>query len=105
MQFSAQDIEYEESPTYQAFYHSPVSLLSPKKSRSAQATCSLVPRSVRAMRIGFLTFHDGHDNENVKKQIVKISKTTTLHVHHAFLFISLPSLDGKMPNFTFLWRT
>ena len=31
-------------------------------------------------------------------------KTTTLHVHHAFLYISLPSLhdyDGKMPNFTF----
>ena len=33
-----------------------------------------------------------------------LSKTTTLHVHHAFLFISLPSLndyDVKMPNFTF----
>ena len=33
-----------------------------------------------------------------------MSKTTTLHVHHAFLYISLPSLleyDGKMPNFTF----
>ena len=32
------------------------------------------------------------------------SKTTTLHVHHAFLYISLPSLhdyDVKMPNFTF----
>ena len=74
------------SPTHQAFYHSPVSLLSPKKSRSVQATCSLVPRSVRAMRIGFLTCHDSHDNENVKKQFVKISKTTILHVHHAFFF-------------------
>ena len=32
-----------------------------------------------------------------------ISKTTILHVHHAFLYISLPSLhdyDVKMPNFT-----
>ena len=32
-----------------------------------------------------------------------ITKTTTLHVHHAFLYISLPSLhdyDVKMPNFT-----
>ena len=32
-----------------------------------------------------------------------MSKTITLHVHHAFLYISLPSLhdyDGKMPNFT-----
>ena len=31
-------------------------------------------------------------------------KTTTLHVHHAFLYISLPSLHDyqvKMPNFTF----
>ena len=31
-------------------------------------------------------------NENVKKQLVKISKITTLHVHHVFLYISLPSL-------------
>ena len=44
----------------------------------------------------------GDGNENVKKQLV--SKTTTLHVHHAFLYISLPSLhdyDVKLPNFTF----
>ena len=34
----------------------------------------------------------------------KSSKTTTLHVDHAFLYIALPSLhdyDGKMPNFAF----
>ena len=36
--------------------------------------------------------HYGNGNENVKKQLVKIIKTTTLHVHHAFLYISLPSL-------------
>ena len=38
-----------------------------------------------------------------KKQIGLISKTT-LHVHHAFLYISLPSLHDyhvKMPSFTF----
>ena len=32
-----------------------------------------------------------------------LSKTTTLHVHHAFLYISLLSLqdyDVKMPDFT-----
>ena len=37
-------------------------------------------------------------------QEVSIGKITTLHVHHAFLYISLPSLhdyDVKMPNFTF----
>ena len=34
----------------------------------------------------------------------KIGKTTILHVHHAFLYISFLSLhdyDVKMPNFTF----
>ena len=48
---------------------------------------------------------DGSDNENgEKKAIVEISKTTTLHVHHAFLSISLPSLHDyhvKLLNFTF----
>ena len=43
-------------------------------------------------------------NENVKKKIGLISKTTTLHVHHAFLYISflfLHDYDVKMPNFAF----
>ena len=38
-----------------------------------------------------------------------ISKTPTLHVHHDFLYISLPFLhyyDVKMPNFVFyVWGT
>ena len=41
----------------------------------------------------------------MSKAIVLLSETTTLHVHHAFLYISLPSLhdyDVKMPN---LWKT
>ena len=41
---------------------------------------------------------------NVKKAIGLITKTTIVHVHHAFLYISLPTLhdyDVKMPNFTF----
>ena len=36
-----------------------------------------------------------------------MSKTTTLHVHHAFLYLSLPSLhnyDVKWPNFKFTWE-
>ena len=40
-----------------------------------------------------------------QKQKLLIGKTTTLHVPHAFLYISLPSLrdyDVAMPNFT--WR-
>ena len=42
--------------------------------------------------------------KNVKKVIAWISKTTTLHVRHSFLYISLPPLhdyERKMPNFTF----
>ena len=44
---------------------------------------------------------DGDGNQDVKKAIGLLRKTTTLHVHHAFLYISLPSLldyDVKMPN-------
>ena len=44
-------------------------------------------------------------NENFNKTIGLISKTTTLHVHHAFIFaFFLPFLhdyDIKMPNFAF----
>ena len=42
-------------------------------------------------------------NENAKKAMGLLSKTTTLHVHHAILYISLPSLHDygvKMPDFT-----
>ena len=47
---------------------------------------------------------DGDGKEDVKKAIGLSRKTTTLHVHHAFLFISLLSLrdfDVTMPNFFF----
>ena len=46
----------------------------------------------------------GDGSENLKKAIGLISKTTTLHVQHTFLYISLPSLHDygvKIPNFTF----
>ena len=54
--------------------------------------------------VGTLTSNDDHGNENVKKAIGLITKTTIFHLHHAFLYISLPSLhdyDMKMPNFKF----
>ena len=44
--------------------------------------------------------HTRDGNENA---IGLLSKTTSLHVHHAFLYISLPLLhdyDVKMPSFT-----
>ena len=49
----------------------------------------------------FLTRNKGATDESKKRLGCK---TTTLQVHHAFLYISLPStarLSLKMPNFTF----
>ena len=43
-------------------------------------------------------------NDTIKKAIGLLSKTTTLHMHHTFLYISLLSLHDygvKLPNFTF----
>ena len=56
--------------------------------------------------VGSLNNDNDNDDgtENGKKAIGLISKTVTLHVHHAFLYIFLPSLHGydvKLPNFTF----
>ena len=48
--------------------------------------------------------NDADENENVTKTIGLISKTTTLHVHDTFLYISFPFLHDynvKMPNFAF----
>ena len=54
-------------------------------------------------KLGTLRSDDGDGNGNATKAIGLISKTTILHVHYAFLYISLPSLhdyDVKTPNFT-----
>ena len=54
--------------------------------------------------LGSFSNDDCDGNEDVKKAIGLLCKTTTLHVHHAFLYISLPSLhdyDVKMPNCKF----
>ena len=58
----------------------------------------------RILWIGTLRSNDADGNENVKKTIRLISKTTTLQVHHTFWYISFPFLhdyDVKMPNFAF----
>ena len=44
--------------------------------------------------MGTLRNYDGDGNGNVKKAIGLMSKTTILPVHHAFLYISLPSLHN-----------
>ena len=54
--------------------------------------------------LGSFSNDDGDGNEDVKKAIGLLRKTETLHGHHAFLYISLPSLhdyDVKMPNCKF----
>jgi len=53
---------------------------------------------------GSFSEDDSNGSENVKKAIGLISKTTTLHMQHTFLCISLLSLHGyglRIPNFTF----
>ena len=60
--------------------------------------------SVREMSVGSFSNDDGGGNKNVKKAIGLLSKTTSLHVHDAFLYISLLLLydyDVKLPSFTF----
>ena len=54
-------------------------------------------------KLGTLRSDHGDGNENAREAIGLVTKTTVLHVHHAFLYISFPSLheyDVKMPTFT-----
>jgi len=45
------------------------------------------------VKLGSFSNDDGDGNENVKKAIGLSRKTTTLHVHHAYLYISLTVLS------------
>ena len=62
-------------------------------------------RRAHGLITGTLRSNDADDNVNVKKtKGFMISKTTTLHVHYAFLyiyFLFLHDFDEKMPNFAF----
>ena len=42
------------------------------------------------MLLGTLRSNNADDNKDVKKTIGFISKTITLHMQHAFMYISLP---------------
>ena len=59
--------------------------------------------------MGSLRKNDGDGNENGKKSNwFRLAKQQLLHVHHAFLYNSLPSLhdcDVKPPSFTFYGRS
>ena len=52
-----------------------------------------------ALAVGTLRNYDSDGNEKVRRAIGLMSKTTTLHVHHAFLYISLLSLHNNDVNF------
>ena len=57
-----------------------------------------------ALSLGSFSNDNSVSNKGVKTAIVLLSKQKSLHVHHAFLYISLPlrhDYDVKMPNFTF----
>ena len=81
--------------------------ISPKKVKSLAKERSLPKKKQSTCSrghafLGTLRSDDGDGNGNATKAMGLISKTTILHVHHAFLYISLPSLhdyDVKMPNF------
>ena len=53
------------------------------------------------LSLGSLSNDDGDGNENgIKANRFQLGKKTTLHVHHAFSYISMPSLhdyNGKVP--------
>ena len=73
-------------------------------SKHLDCCCIYLETVVDSDIIGTLRSDDGDGNEDVKKATVLTSKTTILHVHHVYLYISLPSLhdyDVIMPNFTF----
>ena len=55
-------------------------------------------------KLGNFSNDDGDGYENVKTATGLLNETSSLHVHHAFLYISSPSLrdyDLKIPNCKF----
>ena len=66
-------------------------------------TCRSQVRGV-SCSVQILRSNEATATRTSKRAIGLINKTTSLHVHHAFFYISLPFLhdyDMKMPNFAF----
>ena len=64
----------------------------------------MIHPSLDLVLLGSFSNDDGDGSEDAKKAIGLLRKTTSLHVHHAFLYISLPSLhdyDVKKANCKF----
>ena len=54
----------------------------------------ITPRAGVPRALGTLRSDNG--DENVKKAIGSVSKTTTLHVHHAFLFVHFFAVTARL---------
>ena len=75
--------------------------------KSITTSCILYVPVTGATIIRDLTKPRRRRQRERQKTIGLLSKTKTLHAHHAFLYISLPSLhnyDVKWPNFKFTWE-
>ena len=72
------------------FFASKKGILNETETNKPNKTLRSVHFGVVVVELGTLRSNDADGNENVKKTIGFISKTTILHVHHAFLYISLP---------------
>ena len=62
------------------------------------------PLGVSPAIIETLRSNEPYGNENVKKTVGFMSKTTTFHMHHAFCIFLCPFMhdyDVKIPNVTF----
>ena len=57
--------------------------------------------TVSLLSLGSFSNDDGDGNEDVKKAVGLLRKTTTLHVHLAFLYIPFHEYDVKMSNCKF----
>ena len=75
------------------------------KEKKSESLARFKPMTSRALvLLGTFRNDDGDGNVNVKKATGLITKTTNLHVHYTFWYISLPSLhdfDVKFPDGTF----
>ena len=64
---------------------------------------------IQILILGFkgLINKDGDVNENGKKtnRLIRLPRQLTLHVHHAFLYIYLPSLPGYLGPVYVEWGT
>ena len=97
--FSRPDATLREKPLRATVYFS----IEHARPRDAYVkTSNAITSSCFAGNIRDLNIQRQDGNENVNKTIGLISKTTTLHVHHAFLPFSQDyDYDMKIPNFAF----